>query len=63
MSFPTVKAAAIALLTSEAPLKQKEGQFLGGIAFAEYDLTPKQLKWLVALLERHALPPLAEGAL
>lgn len=58
--FPTIRAAALALLNG-APLKQKEGQFLGGIAFAEYPLTPKQLKWLVGLLDRNNLPPLADG--
>jgi hypothetical protein len=61
MSFPTVKEAALALLNSDAPLKQKQGQFAGGMAFAEYDPTPKQLKWLSDLLSKHGLPPLADG--
>ncbi len=60
--FASHKAAALALINSDAQLKQREGQFLGGIAFAEYDLTPKQLNWLSILLKRHDLPPLAEGA-
>ena len=59
--FPAIKPACLALLTSGAELRQKEGQFLGGFAFAEYEPTPKQLKWLSALLARHGLPPLADG--
>ena len=57
--FPTHKAACLALLNS-APLKAKEGSFLGQIAF-ENGLTEKQLHWLVILLDRHGLPALANG--
>lgn len=60
--FTGFRAAAMALLNAGAPLKQREGQFLGGIAFAEYDeLTEKQTNWLRVLLKRHGLPPLADG--
>jgi hypothetical protein len=56
--FPSHKEAALALLTSGADLRQKEGQFLGGIAFTD-DLSPKQENWLSGLLRRHNLPPIA----
>lgn len=59
--FPTVRSAALALLTAGVELRQKEGQFLGGIAYADNPLTPKQDNWLAVLLRRHGLPPLAEG--
>ncbi len=44
---------AIALLTSGAALKPRQGQFLGGIAFDPNPLTEKQADWLAGLLERH----------
>lgn len=46
----------MALLTSGAALRPKEGQFLGGIAFDANPLTLKQGEWLAALLEKHDLP-------
>lgn len=58
--FNAPRQAALALLNSAADLRQKEGQFLGGVAFAEYDLTSKQHSWLSILLRRHELPPMAE---
>jgi hypothetical protein len=58
--FQSHSEAALALLTSGTELRQKEGQFLGGIAFTE-TLTDKQLNWLIILLSRHGLPPLAEA--
>jgi hypothetical protein len=58
--FTTIRDASLALLNG-ASLTQREGQFLGGIAFADYGLSPKQLNWLVLLLARHGLPPLAPG--
>ena len=57
--FTSQRAAALALLNG-APLKAKEGQFCGGIAF-EDGLTPKQRNWLVILLKRHGLPELNDG--
>ncbi|MBA4753617.1 MAG: hypothetical protein H2050_02140 [Sphingobium sp.] len=48
----------MAVLTSGAALRPKEGQFLGGIAFDLNPLTEKQADWLRILLEKHGLPPL-----
>lgn len=58
--FTTHREAAMAVITSGAALRPKEGQFLGGIAFDLNPLTEKQDEWLRILLERHSLPPLAE---
>lgn len=58
--FPSHKEAAMALLTSGAALKPKEGQFCGGLAFTDDPLTERQHHWLVILLRRHNLPELAE---
>ena len=52
------RTAAMAVLTSGAALRPKEGQFLGGIAFDLNPLTEKQADWLRILLEKHGLPPL-----
>jgi hypothetical protein len=49
------------LLTGNFPLKPREGQFLGGIAFDANPLSEKQLNWLAILLKKHGLPPLADG--
>jgi len=59
--FPHHQAAAKAVLTCGATLKRNEGQFLGGIAFDANPLTEKQANWLRILLDRHGLPPLADG--
>lgn len=58
--FPNHREAAMAVITSGAALRPKEGQFLGGIAFDLNPLTDKQDEWLRILLERHGLPPLEE---
>jgi hypothetical protein len=50
------RTLAMALLISGAPLKPREGQFLGGIAFDEAPLTEKQARWLGILVERHSQP-------
>ena len=52
---------AMKLLTGGFPLKPREGQFLGGIAYEANPLTEKQANWLRILLDRHGLPPLADG--
>jgi hypothetical protein len=52
---PEHQQAAMALLTSGAPLRPKEGQFLGGIAFDANSLTPKQADWLAILVERYGV--------
>jgi len=59
-AFPDHRAAAMAVLTSGAPLRPREGQFLGGIAFDANPLTEKQANWLRILLDKHGLPSVAE---
>lgn len=49
------QANAMALITAGVPLKPREGQFLGGIAFDANPLTEKQANWLRILLDRHGL--------
>ena len=58
--FPNHREAAMAVLTSGAALRPREGQFLGGIAFDTNPLTEKQDDWLRILLAKHGLPALAE---
>lgn len=53
--------AAMSLLTAGVALKPREGQFLGGIAFDANPLSEKQRNWLVILLGKHGLTPLANG--
>lgn len=60
-SFAKHQDAAMALLTSGKPLRSKEGQFCGGIAFDANPLSEKQDNWLRILLNRYDLPPLADG--
>jgi hypothetical protein len=60
--FTDHRVAAMALLTSGAALRSKEGQFLGGIAFDANPLTEKQVNWLRILLERHGLLNFEGGA-
>lgn len=63
-AFTDHRQAAMALITSGAVLRPKEGQFLGGIAFDANPLTEKQGNWLRILLDRHGLPSMAiEGAI
>lgn len=59
--FTDHRPAAMAVLTSGASLRPREGQFLGGLAFDANPLTEKQANWLRILLDRHGLPPLATG--
>ncbi|MBW6522498.1 hypothetical protein KZ810_03225 [Sphingomonas sp. RHCKR47] len=60
-TFPDHRAAAMAVLTSGAPLRPREGQFLGGLAFDANPLTEKQANWLRILLDKHGLPSVAQG--
>lgn len=60
-AFPNHRAAAMAVLTSGATLRPREGQFLGGLAFDANPLTEKQVNWLRILLEKHGLPSFIEG--
>lgn len=55
--FTRYQHAARELITI-APLKRKEGQFLGGLIFSEGPISEKQHHWLAVLLDRHGLPPL-----
>lgn len=57
--FTDHRSAAMALLTSGAALKPREGQFLGGISFDANPLTEKQAHWLEILLEKNGFPPFA----
>jgi hypothetical protein len=59
--FTDHRAAAMAVLTSGAPLRPREGQFLGGVAFDANPLTIKQRSWLEILLEKHGFGPLTDG--
>lgn len=57
------RAILRAVLNGSGTLRQREGQFLGGISFDANEPTQKQLDWLVGLLDRHGLPTLdMEGA-
>ncbi len=58
--FTDFRIAARALLAAEN-LSEREGQFCGGLAHRSAPLSPKQARWLGILLDRHALPALAEG--
>ena len=58
--FTDHRSAARALLALEG-FTEREGQFLGGLAFRPYPLSDKQAKWLGILLARHDLPALVEG--
>jgi hypothetical protein len=59
--FQTHRSAALSLINADLPLKPREGQFLRGIAFDASPLSEKQRNWLVILLAKHGLPPLADG--
>jgi len=59
--FTDHRAAAMAVLTSGAPLRPREGQFLGGVAFDANPLTVKQRSWLEILLAKHGFEPLNDG--
>jgi len=59
--FPDHRVAAMAVLTSGAALRPREGQFLGGLAFDANPLTEKQARWLLILLDKHGLPSVVEG--
>lgn len=60
-SFPNQRSAALALLHSEAPLTRAAGSFLGQLCVDQTPLSEKQTSWLVTLLDRASLPPLANG--
>ena len=57
------RKAARAILGTGASLSEKEGQFLGGVAYRADRLTERQGRWLEILIKRHGLPEwdLTEG--
>lgn len=57
--FENHRAAALALLTSDARLTRKAGQFLGQLAVDPMPLSESQRDWIETLLDRAGLPPLA----
>ena len=59
--FPTPRAAALALLNSDARLSRKAGSFAGQLCVDPTPMSPAQISWLATLLDRAGLPPLAEG--
>ena len=59
--FNEHRSAALALLNGEYRLTRKAGQFLGQIAVDSSPMSEAQADWLSKLLEKHELPPLAEG--
>lgn len=58
--YPNHRTAALALLTQCTDLPHKTAGFLGHVCVAP-ELSTKQRDWLVKLLERQGLPPLAGG--
>lgn len=58
--FPNHRTAALALLSQCTELPHKAAGFLGHVCVAPI-LSDRQRAWLVKLLERYGLPPLAEG--
>jgi hypothetical protein len=59
--FIDPRAAALALLTSDATLTRKAGSFLGQTVADPAPLSAAQREWLDKLLDRAGLPALAEG--
>lgn len=58
MPFANPRQAALTLLSECPDLTHKTAGFLGHVCVAD-SLTDKQHKWLVSVLERRGLPPLA----
>jgi len=58
--FPHHRTAALALLSQCPDLSHKAAGFLGHVCVAEV-LSERQRDWLVKLLDRNELPPLADG--
>lgn len=59
--FPNHRQAALALLNGNHRLSRKAGQFLGQLAVDLSPMSEAQADWLMKLLDRAGLPPLAEG--
>lgn len=58
--FTNHRSAALALLAQCPDLPHKTAGFLGHVCVAP-ELSAKQRDWLVKLLDRYGLPPLAVG--
>lgn len=58
-AFPHHRPAALALLSQCPDIPHKAAGFLGNVSVAP-TLTDRQRDWLVKLLDRNGLPPLAE---
>lgn len=58
--FTDFRLAARQLLTVTT-LREREGQFLGGLCYRSEPLTEKQTNWLNLLLSKHHFPAFAEG--
>jgi hypothetical protein len=39
-------------------LREREGQFLGGLCYRDEPLSEKQMRWLLVLSEKHGFTPL-----
>lgn len=61
--FETIDAAAFALLEArmkvELRLNRRSGSFLGQCIGEPSDLSEKQKSWIIGLLDKAGLPPLA----
>jgi hypothetical protein len=58
LPFANPRQAALTLLSEYPDLSHKAAGFLGHVCVSDF-LTDKQHKWLVSLLEKRGLPPLA----
>ena len=58
--FQSQRAAALALLNSEARLTRKAGSFLGQLVADSTPMSDAQASWIATLLERAGLPPVGE---
>jgi hypothetical protein len=39
-------------------LREREGQFLGGLCYRDEPLSEKQMRWLMVLADKHGFAPL-----
>jgi hypothetical protein len=55
MAEPPVdhRETARAILRTDAPLREKEGQFLGGLAYRAEPISERQANWLAVLVRRY----------
>jgi hypothetical protein len=59
--FTSARQAVIAVLSSDADLNRKTGQFLGSVACQDEPMTERQAKWFADILKKAGLPPLDGG--